>query len=117
MCDPSDPHTLVSPADCRAMFFQTVDDATKLWIKGRDFSIQRLLGEPFKDKASLYEGGSLAIFRLSPQDYHRFHSPVDGVCGPIHKIAGQYYTVNPMAIRSSIDVYGENVRTLGTVQR
>ncbi|KAK4698198.1 phosphatidylserine decarboxylase, partial [Phenoliferia sp. Uapishka_3] len=106
----NDPNVVVSPADCRSMFFPTVNEATKIWIKGRDFSISKLLGEGFKDKAHLYEGASLAIFRLAPQDYHRFHSPVDGVCGPQKKISGQYYTVNPMAIRSSIDVYGDNVR-------
>lgn len=80
------------------MFFPTVDDATKIWIKGRDFSISKLLGEKFKDKAPAYEGASLAIFRLAPQDYHRYHSPVDGVCGPHHKIAGQYYTVRAFSV-------------------
>ncbi|KAL8278896.1 hypothetical protein RQP46_008767 [Phenoliferia psychrophenolica] len=110
-----DPNVVVSPADCRAMFFPTIDDATKIWIKGRDFSLSKLLGEGFKDKAADYEGGSLAIFRLAPQDYHRYHSPVDGVCGPHKKIAGQYYTVNPMAIRSSIDIYGDNVRLVAPI--
>ena len=27
-------------------------------------------------------------------------------------IAGEYYTVNPMAVRSTLDVYGENVRVV-----
>lgn len=50
------------------MFFETITDATTFWIKGREFSIQRLLGgEEFKEKAKVYEGGSLAIFRLAPQ--------------------------------------------------
>jgi Phosphatidylserine decarboxylase len=34
------------------------------------------------------------IFRLVPQDYHRFHSPVDGRVGPMTYISGEYYTVN-----------------------
>jgi len=55
------------------MFFQTVDDATKIWIKGREFTVARLLGEGYKDKAHLFENASLAIFRLAPQDYHRYH--------------------------------------------
>lgn len=49
------------------MFFETITEATTFWIKGREFSISRLLGDAFKDKAHLYEGGSLAIFRLAPQ--------------------------------------------------
>lgn len=49
------------------MFFQTVNDATSIWIKGREFTIGRMLGDYYKDKAPEYEGGSLAIFRLAPQ--------------------------------------------------
>lgn len=60
-----------------------------------------------------YEGGgALGIFRLAPQDYHRFHIPVDGIMRQPKTIAGEYYTVNPMAIRSALDVYGENVRVV-----
>ncbi|CAD6885609.1 unnamed protein product [Tilletia controversa] len=108
---PQDPGVLVSAADCRLMAFDSVGAATSIWVKGRDFTIERLLGEEFKGVANEYaEGGGFCIFRLAPQDYHRFHCPADATVGRISKIEGQYYTVNPMAIRSSIDVYGENVR-------
>jgi len=108
---PEDPNVLVSAADCRLMAFDRVDTATKIWVKGRNFTIPRLLGDDFKDIADQYsEGAGFCIFRLAPQDYHRFHCPADAVVGRISKIEGQYYTVNPMAIRSAIDVYGENVR-------
>lgn len=111
------------------MTFETVSDATRLWIKGREFSVQRLLGPTYD--ASKYDGGALAIFRLAPQDYHRYHCPVDGVgarfsltscflslmsfsvvVGKMTKIEGEYYTVNPQAIRTALDVYGENVRNI-----
>ncbi|KAF8808440.1 hypothetical protein BYT27DRAFT_7188951 [Phlegmacium glaucopus] len=107
-----DPYRLVSAADCRLMTFETVSEATRLWIKGREFSVARLLGAAYKGQAEKYNGGALAIFRLAPQDYHRFHSPVDGTIGPMTYISGEYYTVNPQAIRSTLDVYGENVRKI-----
>ena len=91
---PDDPTRLVSAADCRMMTFETVNEATRLWIKGREFSVARLLGEAYRDQADRYNGGAVAIFRLAPQDYHRFHSPVDGKIGPMTYIAGEYYTVN-----------------------
>lgn len=75
------------------MVFETVSEATHLWIKGRDFTIGRLLGDACED-TERYVGGALAIFRLAPQDYHRFHVPVDGVIGRMVDIAGEYYTVN-----------------------
>lgn len=117
------------------MAFETTSDATKLWIKGREFTVARLLGDAYKDQAERYVGGALVIFRLAPQDYHRFHSPVDGTIGPMTYISGEYYTVNvsinvlfdhsfviysrlirlflcvkPQAVRTTLDVYGENVR-------
>jgi len=110
--NPDDPTRVVSAADCRLMTFATVSDATRLWIKGREFSVARLLGDTYKGEAERYTGGALAIFRLAPQDYHRFHSPVDGKIGPMTYITGEYYTVNPQAIRTALDVYGENVRKI-----
>ncbi|KAI9310603.1 phosphatidylserine decarboxylase-domain-containing protein [Dichotomocladium elegans] len=106
---PDNPGVAVSPADCRMSAFATISDATHLWIKGMDFTVSKLLGDD-PETARYFEGGSLAIFRLAPQDYHRFHSPVDGTIIATRKIAGQYYTVNPMAIRTTLDVYGENAR-------
>jgi len=112
-CDaPENPKIVVSPADCRSVVFSTIDSATKIWVKGRDFTIKRLLGPAYADDAKLFDGGALGIFRLAPQDYHRFHIPVDGVLDKPKLIKGEYYTVNPMAIRSALDVYGENVRII-----
>ena len=95
--DPDDPYRLVSGADCRLMVFETVSEATRLWIKGRDFSVGRLLGDTYRAEADKYIGGALCIFRLAPQDYHRFHVPVDGTIGPMTYITGEYYTVNVRA--------------------
>ncbi|GAA5932137.1 uncharacterized protein JCM15063_001131 [Sporobolomyces koalae] len=113
--DPDDPRTLVSPADCRAMFFESIDAATNIWIKGREFTVGRMLGDYYGQQAKDYEGGSLAIFRLAPQDYHRYHSPVDGVMGREEYIPGAFFTVNAMAIRSPLSVYTENVRLVSEI--
>lgn len=109
---PDDPRVIVSPSDCRTVVFNTIDAAQSIWIKGRDFTIERLLGDAYPQDVKRYHGGSLGIFRLAPQDYHRFHIPVDGVLDEPKTIEGEYYTVNPMAIRSALDVYGENVRVI-----
>lgn len=49
------------------MLFESVDEATRIWIKGREFSVARLLGDAYKDEASKFVGGALGIFRLAPQ--------------------------------------------------
>ncbi|PYH89091.1 phosphatidylserine decarboxylase Psd2, partial [Aspergillus ellipticus CBS 707.79] len=109
---PDEPRVVVSPADCRSVVFDRLDEATGIWVKGREFSVERLLGDAYPEDVKRYKNGALGVFRLAPQDYHRFHIPVDGIMGEPKTIEGEYYTVNPMAIRSALDVYGENVRVL-----
>lgn len=104
------PHVAVSPADCRLGCFPTVLEATRLWIKGTSFGVESLLRDT--ELASYFMGGSLVLCRLAPQDYHRFHSPVDGLLVSVTRIAGTYYTVNPMAVRQRIDVLTDNTRTV-----
>ncbi|KAF9115541.1 hypothetical protein BGX27_007428 [Mortierella sp. AM989] len=109
-----DDRVVVSVADCRMTCFQTITDAQRFWIKGRQFTVAKLLGD--ETLAKKYDGGSLAIFRLAPQDYHRFHIPVRGIISEPRSIAGEYFTVNPMSIRSHLDVYGENKRVISTIE-
>ncbi|POR38412.1 Phosphatidylserine decarboxylase proenzyme 2 [Tolypocladium paradoxum] len=113
---PTNPKIIVSPADCRSVVFNQLTQATKIWVKGREFNMKRLIGDAYPDDAARYDNGALGIFRLAPQDYHRFHIPVDGIMGKPVTIAGEYYTVNPMAIRSALDVYGENVRVVVPIE-
>ena len=56
----------MSGADCRCMVFEQISDMTRLWIKGKNFSIGGLVGD--EELASGYLGGSAIIFRLAPQE-------------------------------------------------
>jgi len=61
----------------------------------------------------MFIGSSVAIFRLAPADYHRFHSPIDGEVGEVVHIPGQYYTVNPQAVNEpGFDVFTANTRSV-----
>lgn len=106
-----------SPADCRLTAFATVDLATEYWIKGRGFTLAKLLGSA--QLAQEFEGGSIVIARLAPQDYHRWHAPVDGQVEAVAAIPGTYYTVNPQAINEPgvVDVFADNKRSVMTVRR
>ncbi|MCL7046913.1 hypothetical protein MKW94_009002 [Papaver nudicaule] len=100
----------VCAADCRLMAFESVEDSMRFWIKGRKFSIEGLLGT---EVTTSFINGSLVIFRLAPQDYHRFHFPVTGrVASSVH-IPGCLYTVNPIAVNSKYcNVFTENKRVV-----
>lgn len=109
---PQDPTVIVSPADCRMTVFENVEQAKKFWIKGRQFSIPELLGHDERFAALQSDGGCmLAIARLAPQDYHRFHSPVEGVVQCIKDIDGELYTVNPQAVNEDLNVFTRNKRS------
>lgn len=93
----SDASNIVSPADCRLTVYENVDTAKQFWIKDKSFTIDKLLGvtqgdETTKYAAFLNGGAMLAISRLAPQDYHRFHSPVNAVVRDIRDIHGELYS-------------------------
>lgn len=106
-----------SAADCRFTAYPTVDLATRYWIKGFGFTVAKLLDST--TEAGTFEGGSLVIQRLAPQDYHRWHAPVDGTVVSIREIPGTYYTVNPQAINQegTLDVFCENRRSVMILRR
>lgn len=106
---PDQPGIAVSPADSRMTVFPHITEATKVWIKGNEFTVDKLLASR-SDLAALYHDGTLVIARLAPQDYHRFHFPVTGSMGTITEVNGTLYTVNPIAVRQPINVYTENIR-------
>ncbi|KAK3810395.1 MAG: phosphatidylserine decarboxylase-domain-containing protein [Linnemannia gamsii] len=114
--DKTNPNIVVSSADCRLCVFESISSATRVWIKGKSFSLPNLLRDPLL--ASQFQGGSIALFRLAPQDYHRFHSPVSGVVmEEARGIGGGYVTVNPMAVNNDdVDVFTENVRKVSVIR-
>ena len=55
----------------------------------------------------------VAVFRLAPVDYHRFHFPCDCTSeGPVRVIPGEYHSVNPIALLRRPDVYADNERQI-----
>ncbi|KAH8115026.1 phosphatidylserine decarboxylase-domain-containing protein [Phellopilus nigrolimitatus] len=110
----NDPSVIVSAADCRLTVWPTWDVARRLWVKGQQFTLQNLVGSRSLARA-LGPHPALAIFRLAPQDYHRFHTPVSGTLASITHIPGQYYTVNPQAINERLDILTANTRSVAVL--
>lgn len=117
IAEPGNELVASSPADCRLTAYQTIDLATDYWIKGKGFSVAKLLGD--EEVAQKFDGGSIVIARLAPQDYHRWHAPVSGEVVAINDIPGAYYTVNPQAINEpgTLDVFCENKRSVMMLKR
>ncbi|KAK3829447.1 MAG: phosphatidylserine decarboxylase-domain-containing protein, partial [Linnemannia elongata] len=111
-----DPTVITSAADCRLAVFDSISTAQELWIKGQKFTLPTFLQD--LNLASEFDQSSMAIFRLAPQDYHRFHCPVKATVSsdrePV-KVGGTYFTVNPMAVNENLDVFTENVRVVSVL--
>jgi phosphatidylserine decarboxylase len=99
---------ICSPADGKILVFPSLKEVDDFFIKGQAFNLETFLNN--KNLSEKYSSGSMAIIRLAPPDYHRFHFPADGIVGCPTKINGAYYSVSPLALRKSLRIFLENKR-------
>jgi len=62
------------------------------WLKDMNYSLYDMLGGNDQDAAP-FVGGTVYQAFLSPQDYHRWHSPVNGTITKAVVVPGTYYAV------------------------
>jgi len=107
-----DSNVVVSPGDGKIMAFADISDQDFI-VKGYQFNVKEFLNDTAL--AEKYLDGSLLIVRVCPTDYHRFHFPVTGKISPVNKIDGDYYSVNPIAVKKNIEVFCINKREYVTI--
>jgi phosphatidylserine decarboxylase len=105
---PEDSSAAVVVADSRVVTYKSVEETKEIWIKGNDFSLTNLVMDT--ELGSQFDGAAVASFRLSPQDYHRYHSPVSGKVKLFRSIPGDYYQVDAVALQSRVDILTRNKR-------
>jgi phosphatidylserine decarboxylase len=98
---------VVSPADGKILAYADIGNSDFI-IKGFRFDVSSFLDNPAL--AQKFRDGALFIIRLAPVDYHRFHFPVSGNLTPNIKIEGDYYSVNPFALRKKAEIFCLNKR-------
>lgn len=103
-----DPDSAVFPADGRHLGFENLTATEGIFVKGKKFKLEKLVGDP--ELAKQYEHGTIVLSRLCPVDYHRYHFPVNGTPGKPHLINGALYSVSPLALRQNINFLTENKR-------
>lgn len=104
----TDPHTIISPADGRLEDHGAIDTAANFLIKGQRYDADTLLGS--RAEAEQYKGGRYAIVYLSPRDYHRVHSPVEGRVVKVRHIPGTLYPVNAIGVAHVPQLFARNER-------
>ena len=99
---------LVSPADGRLKLYLNADADTPFPLKGAIRSLRTVFDEAAP--AGKYD---IAVIRLAPVDYHRFHFPCAcTTLGPARVVPGKYHSVNPIALLRYPDVYADNERQI-----
>ena len=101
---------LVACADGRLSVFQSVDEGTVLQAKGHRYSVEALLGN--ESLAASMEGGTSHTIYLSPRDYHRVHSPIDGTITCVRYIPGRLFPVFPYAVENVDSLFCRNERVV-----
>jgi len=103
---------IVSPADCRVMVFPSLSEVNDWWIKGEKFNVKQLLDEENSNvlQGLKVEDLNMAIYRLAPQDYHKYHMPISGKIVKIHSVAGNFFSVGWIALREGYNKVLENNR-------
>ncbi|KZL88423.1 phosphatidylserine decarboxylase [Clostridium magnum] len=100
--------TLISPGDGRLLAYENIDLNKLVQVKGYTYSLNKLIDEP--NIVSKFSEGTCLILRLCPTDYHRFHFIDNGTCEDSKKIKGDYYSVNPIALKKVPELFCKNKR-------
>lgn len=100
------PDAWVSPCDARLTVYPVTMQG-QFSIKHTQYTVESLLKN--KKLAERYLGGTLWLYRLCVDDYHRYIYPVDAEKSCNVTIPGIFHTVNPIA-NDHYPIYKENTR-------
>ena len=99
---------VVSPADGRLMLYLNADADRPFPLKGAMRSLRTVFDQ--QAPSGKYD---IAVIRLAPVDYHRFHFPCAcSTAEAVKVVPGQYHSVNPIALARRPDVYADNERQI-----
>lgn len=102
------PDAVVSPCDGAISQIGAVEAGRCLQAKGIDFPVDQLLGDA--RRALDFEGGNFVTIYLSPRDYHRFHSPLEGQITGYTYLPGAFWPVNQASVKSIDALFAVNER-------
>ncbi|WP_171051722.1 phosphatidylserine decarboxylase [Alteribacter natronophilus] len=102
--------SVVSPVDGFLADTGRIDETASFFIKGQPYDVRELVG--LKNTSSRYIGGKYMLFYLSPTDYHRIHSPVDGTVLKTWALGRHSSPVNPVGLALGDRVLAKNYRML-----
>lgn len=105
-----DARHIIAPADSRLLVIPRLSQRTHFSVKGSPCTLEDLFAD--RVMASLYEYGTCMIFRLSPDDYHHVHFPLQGVPLRARAVHGIYESVNLSVYQAGVQPLIKNERQI-----
>ncbi|HBS05903.1 MAG TPA: phosphatidylserine decarboxylase [Leptospiraceae bacterium] len=104
----ADPRSIVSPVDARASRFGNITEGLLIQTKGIVYTLKDLLGDA--QNSEPYLDGKYMVLYLSPQDYHRMHTPVECKVQGFNYAPGKLFPVNDIAVEGLHGLFPKNER-------
>ncbi|MFH1533056.1 MAG: archaetidylserine decarboxylase [Pseudomonadota bacterium] len=104
------PGVVTSPVDGKVQSMGRLEDGRFDQVKGHGYSVETFLGGA--SEALAYREGWYAVLYLSPADYHRIHSPLDGEITRWTHIPGTLCSVQPFFCNLVAGLLVSNERVL-----
>ncbi|MDC0980191.1 archaetidylserine decarboxylase [Bdellovibrionales bacterium] len=106
---------IVHPADGRLTSWGRLTEGALFQAKGRSYSYKKLVHSEgtlgSQEEERLKEGHFLTYY-LSPKDYHRVHSPVEGKIIEAVHIPGYLWPVNEWSVNNIDELFAVNERVV-----
>ncbi|MDV6235199.1 archaetidylserine decarboxylase [Leptospira ellisii] len=107
---------MVSPVDARITGYGDINQRIILQAKGVDYNLKELLGGGASKYLDDFTNGKYITFYLSPQDYHRIHSPAYGRILGYYYEPGKLFPVNELAVFGIRGLFPKNERLITYLQ-
>jgi phosphatidylserine decarboxylase len=105
--------SIIAPCDGVLAARGSAIDGSLIQAKGRNYQLDELLAD--RELAERLTGGEYATIYLSPRDYHRVHTPVDGRLIRYDYLPGALWPVNPLVADRRDRLLSRNERVVITI--
>jgi phosphatidylserine decarboxylase len=108
-CRPIGSSEYVHPADSKMTARGVIIGKQLVQAKGSTYSLGAFLRDPLEDR---WQKGYFITYYLCPTDYHRVHSPVDGIIKEVRYVPGNLWPVNAWSITNVRELFVKNERVV-----
>jgi phosphatidylserine decarboxylase len=105
---------MVSPVDGKVSQTGSLTEGQLIQAKGKNYDLAGLLGNA--ELASTFEGGKWATVYLAPFNYHRIHSPVNGIVKEAIYVSGNLWPVNEWSVGTIDNLFSVNERLTSLIE-